>query len=165
MTLEIKKTEPAAAPAPNRADPFAAMRAEMDRVFDSFLGNRWAGLPSLLGDDDRRMVAPRVDVKENGSQIVIEAELPGMEEKDVDVTLRDGVMTIKGEKKSEREEDKDDYHVSERSYGSFQRTFRLPDTVDDEKVEAKLDKGVLRITLQKRPEAVKAEKKIPIGGQ
>jgi HSP20 family protein len=165
MAQEIKKSEPASAPAPSRIDPFSAMRAEMDRVFDSFLGNRWGGLPTLFKDSGTALAAPSVDIRENDKEIVVEAELPGMEEKDVQLSLRDGILSIKGEKRSEREEKKDDYHLTERSYGSFQRSFRVPDSVDEEKISAGLEKGVLRVTLPKKPEAVKAEKTIPIGGR
>lgn len=162
MAQEIRQSEPATPSTQKPADPFSAMRAEMDRVFDSFLGRRSGGFPALFGESDTAMVMPKVDVRENGDAITVEAELPGMEEKDVDVTLRDGILTIKGEKKSERTTKEDDYHMSERSYGSFQRSFRVPDSVDNENISAKLEKGVLHITLPKRPEAVKAEKKIPI---
>lgn len=162
MAQEIRQSEPATPSTQKPADPFSAMRAEMDRVFDSFLGRRSGGFPALFGESDTAMVMPKVDVRENGDAITVEAELPGMEEKDVDVTLRDGILTIKGEKKSERTTKEDDYHMSERSYGSFQRSFRVPDNVDNENISAKLEKGVLHITLPKRPEAVKAEKKIPI---
>lgn len=162
MAQEIRQSEPATPSTQKPADPFSAMRAEMDRVFDSFLGRRSGGFPALFGESDTAMVMPKVDVRENGDAITVEAELPGMEEKDVDVTLRDGILIIKGEKKSERTTKEDDYHMSERSYGSFQRSFRVPDSVDNENISAKLEKGVLHITLPKRPEAVKAEKKIPI---
>jgi HSP20 family protein len=81
----------------------------------------------------------------------------------VSVTLSNGVLTLKGEKKSEREEKKENYHLMERNYGSFHRTFQLGDTVDPDKVSATFDKGVLKVTLAKRAEAAKAEKKIPIG--
>ncbi len=169
MTQDIKKPEASQPPAPRYPDPFGAMRAEMDRVFDNFLGGGWGsmpglpGLPGLLGEGKGAMVVPSVDVRENDTEIVVEAELPGMEQDDVDISLRDGVLTVKGEKKSERVEDRDDVHVAERSYGSFSRSFRLPETVDEENVAAALDNGVLRVTLPKRAEAVKAEKKIKIG--
>jgi HSP20 family protein len=77
--------------------------------------------------------------------------------------LRDGVLSLKGEKKSERDEKKDTYHRIERSYGSFERSFELPDSADEEHIKAEFNKGVLRVVIPKRPEAVKAEKKIPIG--
>lgn len=109
------------------------------------------------------MVACDIDVRENDKEIVFEAELPGIEEKDVQVSVRDGVLSLKGEKKSERDEKKDTYHLVERSYGSFERSFTLPDSADQDKIAANFNKGVLRIVVPKRAEAVKAEKKIPIG--
>jgi HSP20 family protein len=79
------------------------------------------------------------------------------------VMLNGGVLTLQGEKKSEREEKKDDYHLMERSYGGFQRSFRVPDTIDADKAKASFEKGVLKVAIPKRAEAVKAEKRIPIG--
>ena len=89
---------------------------------------------------------PSIDVRETNTDLAVEAELPGMDEKDVSVTLSNGVLTLKGEKKSEREEKKEDYHLMERSYGSFQRSFRLGDTIDPDKVTAAFDKGVLKVS-------------------
>jgi HSP20 family protein len=86
-----------------------------------------------------------------------------MDEKDVSVTLNNVILTLKGEKKSEREGKKDDYHLMERSYGSFQRSFRVADVIDADEVKAAFDKGVLKVTMPKRPEAIKAEKRITIG--
>ena len=86
-------------------------------------------------------MVPELDVRENTNSITIEAELPGVEEKDVSVTLANGVLTIKGEKKQEKEEKSESYHLTERSFGSFERSLRLPDTVDDAKVEAQLRQG------------------------
>ena len=162
MTQEIRRTETGTV-APRYRDPFAEMRAEMDRVFDSFLGRGFLGWPAgpRLPAVDR--IAPDIDVRENDKEIVLDVELPGVDEKDVTVSLREGVLSLKGEKKSQREEKKDAYHVVERSYGSFERSFRLPDAVDDDQVTASFDKGVLRILVPKKPEAVKSEKKIPIG--
>jgi HSP20 family protein len=79
------------------------------------------------------------------------------------VLLRNGVLTLKGEKKSERDEKKDTYHLVERSYGRFERSFQLPDSADEGQIKAEFNRGVLRIVVPKRAEAVKAEKKIPIG--
>ena len=143
-------------------DPFQSMRTEVDRIFDSFLGRRFGDTPGLF-QSPVMPVMPSIDVLENEATIRIEAELPGMKEEDVDVSLRDGVLTIQGEKKSERDETKDDVHLTERSYGRFQRSFRVPDTIDQEAIEAKMESGVLHITLPKRADAVQAEKKIPIG--
>jgi len=109
---------------------------------------------------------PEFNVRETTNSIVVEAELPGVDEKDVSVTLANGMLTIKGEKKHEKEEKSEHhyqvFHLAERSFGSFERSIRLPDTVDDAKVEAKFDKGVLKVTAAKKPEAVKAQRKIEI---
>jgi len=163
MAQELKKTEPATPAMERYSDPFAAMRAEMDRVFDSFLGRGFGRLTNPMRSEWSEPLLPKIDVRETKEDLVVEAELPGMDEKDVTVTLSHGVLTMKGEKKSEREEKKDDYHLMERSYGSFQRSFRVGDGIDPDKVTAAFDKGVLKVTLPKRPEAMKAEKRIPIG--
>jgi HSP20 family protein len=109
-----------------------------------------------------RSWCPEFDVRENTDAITIEAELPGVDEKDVTVTMANGILTIKGEKKQEKEERNENYYLSERSYGAFERSPRLPDTIDDAKVEAKFDKGLLKVTAAKKPDAVKAERKIEI---
>lgn len=163
MAQEIKKPDAGNTPARRYMDPFSAMRTEIDRVFDSFLGRDFGGFSPPAWRVGGSAMSPKVDIRESDTEISIEAELPGIDEKDVTVTLADGVLTIKGEKKAEREEKKDDYHLTERSYGSFQRAFRVPDSADPDKVTAKFDKGVLTVTLAKRPESVKAEKRIPIG--
>jgi HSP20 family protein len=164
MAQEIKRQETSGGAVSRYRDPFAAMRAEMDRVFDSFLGSGLLGSwPSVSRAEPAGVSAPNVDVCENDKEFVFEVELPGIDEKDVQVTVRDGRLSLKGEKKSERDEKKDTYHLVERSYGSFERSFRLPDSADQEKIEADFNKGVLRIVVPKRAEAVRAEKKIPIG--
>jgi HSP20 family protein len=140
-------------------DILSAMRDEMDRVFERFEhGWRW---PALFRRDGAFAV-PELDVRENINAIVVEAELPGVDEKDVSVTVANGMLTIKGEKKHAKEEKGENYYLAERSFGSFERSIRLPDTVDDAKIEAKFDKGVLKVTAAKKPEAVKAERKIEI---
>lgn len=161
MAHEIKKQT--GVPAERHPlDAWGSLRGDMDRMFEGFFGGR--GLPSLFGAGGAAgALSPSVEVRENDKEIVIEAELPGMQEKDVQLTFRDGVISIKGEKRSERDETKDDVHICERSYGSFQRSFRLPDTVEVDKAVANFDKGVLKVTLPKTAEAVNREKKIPIG--
>jgi len=145
-------------------DPFQSFRTEMDRLFDSFLG----GMPSLTslrqGFPSTQVITPTLDVKENEKEIVVKADLPGMDEKDINLTVHNGVLSLRGEKKSEHTDERDNYHVMERSYGSFQRSIRLPDTINEDKAEARFDKGVLTITLPKRPESVSAQKKIQIKG-
>jgi HSP20 family protein len=141
-------------------DAFTAMRDEMDRMFERFESG-WPRWPTLFRRNGE-VTVPELDVRENTNSITVEAELPGVDEKDISVTLANGMLTIKGEKKQEKEEKGENYHVTERSFGSFERAIRLPDSVDEAKVEAKFDKGVLKITAAKKPEAVKAERKIDI---
>jgi HSP20 family protein len=144
------------------SDVFAAMREEMDRMFERFDVDwpRWPGILRRTGGVS--MVVPELDVHENSKSVVIEAELPGVEEKDVTVTLANGCLTIKGEKRDQREEQGETYYRSERTFGAFERSLRMPETIDESKVEARFDKGVLRITAAKKPEAVRAERKIEI---
>lgn len=142
-------------------DVFSAMREEMDRLFERF-EQGWPRWPSLLSRNGQFTV-PEIDVRETNEAITVEAELPGVDEKDVSVTFNNGILTIRGEKKQEREESKEGYyHLSERSFGSFERSIRLPDTIDDQKIEAKFDKGVLTVTAAKRLEAAKSARKIEI---
>jgi HSP20 family protein len=147
--------------APRYSDPFSALRAEMDNLFDSFIG----GLPTsgMFGAGGRSFaLTPHVDVRETDKEMVIEAELPGIDDKDISLSLQDGVLTIRGEKKHEHDEENENYRMTERRYGSFQRSLRLPDTVDEAKVEANFDKGVLKVMLPKRPEAIGKQRTIPI---
>lgn len=156
---EIAKTPDNAVSRPR--DIFAAMRGEMDRMFERF-EHGFPRLPHLFGHQNGTMMVPELDVRDNTTSITIEAELPGVEEKDVTVTLANGVLTIKGEKKQNKEEKSENYYLAERSYGAFERALQLPDSVDDAKIEAKFEKGVLKITATKRPDAIKAERKIEI---
>jgi len=129
-------------------DPFLSLQREMNRLFDDAFGG-YATPARTGGDGGARLLIPSVDVKETEKTIEVEAELPGVEEKDVQVTLEDNVLTIKGEKKAEKEETKKDYYSCERSYGSFLRSFELPANVDAGKVNATFAKGVLKVTLPK----------------
>jgi len=158
-TTEISKSSDTAVSRPR--DIFGAMRDEMDKIFQRFEQGfpRW---PSLLRHGNGGIMVPELDVRENTTSITIEAELPGVEEKDVSVTLANGILTIKGEKKQAKEEKSENVYVSERSYGAFERSLRLPETIDETKVDAKFEKGVLKVTAAKKPEAVKAERKIEI---
>jgi HSP20 family protein len=155
---EIARKE---APAPAVQDVFDVMRGEMNRLFDRF-DRGWGGFPQLFGASER--VGVGLDVRDDGQAIVIEADLPGVQDKDVTVTLSNGVLNIRGEKRSDREEKKDNYYLSERSFGSFSRSLRLPEGIEEDKVEAKFENGVLRITAPKKAEAAKAERRIEIKG-
>lgn len=134
-------------------DPFLSLRDEMDHLFDTFLGGRHAPL-SVFNDDK---FAPPVNVTEDDKVITVTAELPGIEEKDVELTLTDGALTLKGEKKSESVEKDKNFYRSERLYGSFLRTVPLPTDVDADKAEASFKAGVLRVKLPKTAQA-KAKK-------
>lgn len=143
-------------------DIFSTMRDEMDRLFERF-EHGWPRLPNLIGRGmGREVMLPEVDIHESEKEITIEIDLPGVDEKDVSVTMANGMLTIKGEKKSEREEKEENYYMAERSFGSFERSLTLPESIDENQIEAQFDKGVLKVIAQKRPEAVKAEKKIEI---
>jgi HSP20 family protein len=149
--------------APRYSDPFGTLRSEMDRLFDSFMGGL-PTLPSMFGPSGTRgfALSPSMDVKETDKEILVETELPGLGEKDISLTVQNGVLTIQGEKKLDYDEEKENYHVMERRYGSFQRSLRLPDTVDDTKIDARFDNGVLKVTLPKRPELTREQRKIEI---
>jgi HSP20 family protein len=147
-----------------RNDGLGSLFREIERTFDDF--SRRSPLAGFAGFGDGATM-PKIDVSEAKDAIEVTAELPGCNEEDVDVTLSEGVLTIRGEKKSERDEtDKDkNWHVVERSYGSFSRSIPLPFTPDSAKVEAKFDNGVLRVKLPKPAEVASKEKKIEIRGR
>jgi HSP20 family protein len=121
------------------------LRREMDRLWDDYFGSGRRGLQPLPTE-----FAPAVDIKETADQVVVKAEVPGMEAKDINISVTGEVLTIKGEKKSEREEKEENYHLVERRYGSFSRSLALPAGVDMDKIEAKYDKGVLIVTCPKK---------------
>jgi HSP20 family protein len=149
--------------APRYSDPFGTLRSEMDRLFDTFMGGM-PTFPSMFGAGGSRgfVLSPSIDVKETDKEIVVETELPGLDEKNISLTVQNGVLTIQGEKKLDYDEEKENYHVMERRYGSFQRSLRLPDTIDDAKIDARFDNGVLKVTLPKRPELTSGQRKIDI---
>lgn len=156
--------------APPSAKPAArGLREQINHLFDAF-ESPWThpfGRFLETGPDWKLRLPvgpamPATDVVEHEKEFRITAELPGMEEKDIEIAVSRDMLTLKGEKREEKEEKKKDYYMSERSYGSFQRSFRLPDGVDRDKIDAKYEKGVLTITLPKTTEAQKQERKIPI---
>jgi HSP20 family protein len=132
------------------------LRSEMESLWDRFFGE--STFPSMLS----REWSPRIDVTETEDTLLLTAELPGLESKDVEVMLTDDVLSITGEKKKEKEEKDETHHFIERFEGSFKRSFRLPVEIQSEKVEAKFDKGVLKITLPKKETAKKKEIKIKV---
>lgn len=137
-------------------DPFATMQRLVERT----LGDGWGLTPA--SPTEAASMSVRLDVKEDEKAFHVTADLPGLTDKDVDVTFDDGLLTIRGEKKVERDEKKDTWHVVERSYGSFARQLSLPANIDAGKIEASFDKGVLKINLPKQPVEQTTAKKIEI---
>jgi HSP20 family protein len=125
----------------------ARLEREMGELFDRLPEWPWGG-------ERARVWAPAVDMVDHKDEIVLRADLPGLEEKDIDVTVEDSTLTIRGERKEEKEEKRENYYYSERSYGAFARTVALPATVDRDKVKATFKKGVLEVHLPKAKEAV-----------
>jgi len=140
-------------------DVFGQLQREINQLFDDV----WRGfdVPAFTGRGESPL-RPRIDVAETDSEIQVAAELPGLDDKDVEVTLTEGVLTIKGEKKSERKEEGKGFHLSERSYGSFQRSIVLPEGVDADKVSAEFTNGVLTVKVPKLPSVQSNVKKIAI---
>jgi HSP20 family protein len=158
--VEVKKNVPARTP--DLWQPFH----EMDRLFDRFAAGfgmpmlrRWFNAePGWAHESSFRFPNPAVDVTEDDKAYKVTAELPGLEEEDLDVTVAGGMLTIKGEKSYEKDEKNENRHVSERAYGSFQRSFALPDGVEADKISAAMAKGVLTVTLPKTAQAAKQQK-------
>jgi HSP20 family protein len=127
-------------------NPFMSLQREVDRLFEDFT----RGFPTLstLGNNGSNLM-PSIDVTETDKEIEITAELPGLEEKDVQINVADNVITIRGEKKAEKEEKDKNYRLVERSYGSFERTLELPEGVNADAIKANIAKGVLKVTVPK----------------
>jgi len=164
VPVETKK----AVPAPI-SDPFRSLQTEVDRLFDRFAAG--LRLPSWRHMFEMEPIGrggsftfptPAVEVTEDDKMFKITAELPGLEQKDIEVILTVDTLSLKGEKRYEKEEKGKNQHMSERAYGSFQRSFTLPDSVDRDKITAELTKGLLTITLPKSAAARQPEKKIDI---
>ncbi len=133
-----------------------SFRKEMDNLLNRFFTR--SPLAETWGEE----WLPSMDITESAANIVVQAELPGLEAKDLDISLTEDVLTIKGEKKKEGETKDEHHHYSERYYGAFQRSFRLPASVQADKIEARFEKGVLKITLPKSEEAKKKEIKVKV---
>ncbi|MBI1879547.1 MAG: Hsp20/alpha crystallin family protein [Chloroflexi bacterium] len=140
-------------------EPFYAFRREMDRLFDDFFGRGFALTPFSGGFmESFGEFSPRVDVTENDKEVKVIVELPDLEDKDVEVSLSNDVLTISGEKKAEKEDKGENFYRMERSYGSFQRAISLPAEVESDKVEATFKNGVLTVTLPKTASAQNRKK-------
>jgi HSP20 family protein len=130
-------------------DPFTALQREIERLFEDFT----QGWPTYRSPG----LTPSTDIVESDKEIEITAEIPGLEEKDVEVNFADGILTIKGEKKAENEEKDKNYRVFERSYGSFSRSLPLPPGIDPNAIKASISNGVLKVTVPK-PAAAEVKK-------
>lgn len=168
--LPVKSTGEKSAPtAASLWHPVETLRREIDRLFDDFNGDNW-----LWPWQSRRLSVeplfhrefdwstPAVDIVEKDKAYEITAELPGIDEQNIEVTLRNGNIVIKGEKQEEKEEKAKDYYLHERQFGSFERSFAVPEGVDTDKIDAKFTKGVLTLTLPKTAAAQKPERKISV---
>jgi len=143
-----------------RWDPFREVAALQNRVNSLFR--------DMNGENDPLTAAnfvPPVDIYEDAQKVVLKLEVPGIEEKDLDVRVEDHTLTVKGERKFEKEEKEENFHRIERRYGSFYRAFTLPTTVETENVKASYNAGVLKLELQKKPEAQPKQIKIHVGGE
>jgi HSP20 family protein len=162
--MQIKKLVPGKTRAPEtraESSPMHALQREINHVFEGFWNQFDRPLASWFGER-AFTTEPRIDVAETDSGIEITAELPGMDEKDIEVSVSDDLLTIKGEKKAEREEKKKGYYLSERSYGSIYRSLQLPAGIDGSKAMAAFKQGVLTVTAPKSAEAESKVKKIEI---
>jgi len=154
--------------APTQWPSLSDLRGEIDRLFEDFdLGSRFPFRRALREIEpfwrrEMTWTAPAVDMVEKEKGYELTAELPGVDEKDIELKISNGMMTIKGEKQEQKEEKKKDYFFSERRFGSFERSFRLPEGVEADKIAATIKKGVLTVMLPKTAEAQKPEKKIEV---
>ena len=168
VKTEEKATEPSSASQSRRR--LESLRREVDRLFEDFDPDFWrAPFRRSIFDVEpfwRRQLSwgatPAIDIIEKDNAYEVTAELPGMDEKNIEVKLVNGGLTIKGEKQEEMEEKKKNYYLHERSFGSFERRFAVPESVDTNKIEATFKKGILTVTLPKKAEAQKPETKIEV---
>jgi HSP20 family protein len=145
-----------------RWDPFREFVTLQDRMNRLFRDSQPDGRDEALSTSS---FAPPVDVYEDEHNVVLKIEVPGIDEKDIDVRIENNTLTVQGERKFEKEEKEENYRRVERQYGSFTRTFTLPNTVDPEQVQANYDKGVLKIQLAKKAEAKPKQIKVNVGSE
>jgi HSP20 family protein len=160
------RSETSSSRLPQQWEPFERFRREMDRLFDDFTGgllgrSLFDPMPSRRTEAPFRTM-PAVDVAKTDKAYEIKAELPGLDEKNIEVKVANGVLSIRGEKQEKKEEKEKDYYRRERSFGSFERSFQLPDNIEDDKIEANFKNGVLSVILPKSAEAQQQAKKIEV---
>lgn len=134
--------------------PFEEMQKVIDRFFEEF--------PRILPTFSTETFVPAVDISETDKSYEFEIELPGMKREDIEIEVSDGILTVKGEKKEEKKEEKKGYKKIERSYGKFERSFTLPQYIDEKNISAKFENGLLNISIPKSPEAKASSRKIEI---
>jgi HSP20 family protein len=143
-----------------RWDPFREVVALQNRVNNLFREMNEGDSPLTTAS-----FVPAVDIYEDPKKVVLKLEVPGIEEKDLDVRVENNTLTVKGERKFEKEEKEENFHRIERRYGSFFRSFTLPTTVDSEHINASYTNGILKLELSKKPEAQPKQIKVNVGGQ
>ena len=159
MELSLRTVQDRPADVQRTTGFFSDFERRIDDLFGRFLEG--SVMPIGIGVMEGTF-SPRMDIKETKGALMVTAELPGMDQKEIDVSVHDRVLTISGEKKVGQEENGTDYHYIERSYGCFSRSFSLPDTVETEKIGAAYKDGVLTVTLPKTAKAMEQSKRIPI---
>ena len=160
--LTKRRDETPSSVAPTGDYPFPAIQDQMSRLFEDVFGGFGSELDifrPLRAFDRPRGVNPNLDVSETKDEIIVQAELPGLEEKDVEVTLENDILTLKGTKEEEKKDEERNYSLVERSYGTFRRSVRLPADIDRDTVKAVFKNGVLTVALPKTTEA-KSERKV-----
>ena len=138
-----------------RTNDVWGLQSDINHLFDAFM-------TPFDGNEFRNTVSPKLDIAELKDKYEIKAELPGMDEKDINLSVEDGVLSISGEKKSETEDKSKGYYLKECSYGTFSRSIRLPENIADDKIAAKFNKGVLVIDMPKKEPTVTKARKISI---
>jgi HSP20 family protein len=166
--VDVKKGSQARSLAP-ATNPWEALHSEMDRLFDRFVGFSFPSMRRMFDHEQGwrqetpfGLAAPAVDVTEDENCYKVEAELPGLDEKDIDLSINGDMLILRGEKRQEHEEKDKSHYLSERSYGSFERSFALPESVERDKINAQFTKGVLTITLPKSAKAQQKQRKIEV---
>ncbi|NIX37231.1 MAG: Hsp20 family protein, partial [Nitrospinaceae bacterium] len=135
---------------------------EMNQLMDNFSRSMFSLTPTKWNLPEISATYPKMDISETDKEFKITAELPGMDEKDIDVSVSNDVLTLKGEKKAEKEEKKSNYYRMERSYGTFQRSIPLPAEIEKDQIQATFKKGILTVVIPKSEKAVKERKSIEI---
>jgi HSP20 family protein len=142
--------------------PFVDLQRQMNRLFDDVFGGQAGATEGSSEGTQTRWMTPRIDITERGNEICLTAEVPGVAPQDVEVTVEDDMLILRGEKKAESEQDRGNYHVSERAYGRFQRMVQLPFSPDPDQIRANFDNGVLTVTVPRTDQARERSRRIEV---